>query len=141
MIMKQQKYIIYVSGAVALLIGTTFLTGINAQTITNEEDTTPPLVWFTNPKKGIFYPFIKPIVLGSTQIWAHASDLEGSGVDYCELYIDNELKATFDQQFPRSFIWDEKYYELPFFKHTIKAVAYDNAGNTGYDKIIVWKFF
>lgn len=109
------------------------------QTVTNKDDTTPPSVYFSLPKKGIFYPFFKPIVLGSTQIWAHASDDE-SGIDYCELYIDNELKATFSNNFPRSWTWSE-HYNVIFSKHIIKGVAYDVAGNIGSDEIIVWKFF
>ena len=137
--MKTKKYKIYIYGAVALLLGTIFLSCISAQTVTNKDDTTPPSVWFSLPKKGIFYPFFKPIILGNTQIWAHASDDE-SGIDYCELYIDDELKATFNQQFPRSWTWSETY-AVPFSKHTIEGVAYDNAGNSGSDEIIVWKFF
>ncbi len=109
------------------------------QTVANKDDTTPPSVWFSLPKKGIFYPFFKPIVLGSTQIWAHASDDE-SGLDYCELYIDNELKATFSNNFPRSWTWSE-HYGVIISKHIIKGVAYDVAGNIGSDEIIVWKFF
>ena len=138
-IMKKKKNKIYVYGAVALLLGTIFLSCISAKTITNEEDTTPPSVWFTSPKKGFFYPFLKPIIIGSTQIWAHASDDE-SEIDYCELYIDDELKATFNQQFPRSWTWSETY-AAPYFKHTIKGVAYDTAENSGSDEITVWKFF
>ncbi len=108
------------------------------QTVLNKDDTTPPSVWFSHPKKGNLYPFFKPIVLRSTQIWAHASDDE-SGIDYCELYIDDELKATFSE-FPRSWTWNEPYSVI-FSKHIIKGVAYDNAGNIGSDEIIVWKFF
>jgi len=108
------------------------------QTPIQDDDTTPPGVWYTLPKKSIFYPLIKPIVVGSTQIWAHASDNE-SGIDYCELYIDGELQASFSA-FPRSWTWSEPCTVL-FSKHCIKAVAYDNDGNVGCDEIIVWKFF
>lgn len=109
-----------------------------SQKVTNKDDTTPPSVWFSLPKKSIFYPLFKPIVFIKTQIWAHSSDDE-SGINYCELYIDNELKATFNQQFPKSWTWDESYGVI-FSKHIIKGVAYDNAGNIGSDEIIVWKF-
>lgn len=109
-----------------------------SQTAINKDDNIPPSVWFSLPKKSIFYPFLKPIVIRSTQIWAHASDDE-SGIDYCELYIDDELKATFSE-FPRSWTWNEPYGVI-FSKHIIKGVAYDNAGNIGSDEIIVWKLF
>jgi hypothetical protein len=33
--------------------------------------------------------------------------------------------------------WEERV----FGKHTIKAVAYDNAENSTSDEILVWKFF
>ena len=94
--MKTKKHKIYIYGAAILLLGTIFLSCISAQTVTNKDDMAPPFVWFSLPKKGIFYPFFKPIVIGSTQIWAHASDNE-SGIDYCELDIDGELKVTFPE--------------------------------------------
>ena len=120
-----------------LLIGSVTF-AIPSQTAINKDDNIPPSVWFCLPKKSIFYPLLKPIIIGSTQIWAHASDDE-SGIDYCELYIDDELKETFSE-FPRSWTWNELYGVI-FSKHIIKGVAYDNAGNIGSDEIIVWKFF
>ena len=119
-----------------------------SQTTTNKDDNIPPSVWFSRPwNKGIYIeslssrrmPFPVIVIIGSIHIWAHASDDE-SGIDYCEFYIDDELKATFNQQFPRSWAWSESY-AVPSSKHTIKGVAYDNAGNNGSDEIIVWKFF
>lgn len=121
-----------------LLIPGSIAVAFSVQKTLSYEDTKPPAVWFTLPKKSIFYPLFRPMLVGSTQIWAHASDDE-SGVNYCELYIDDELKASFPA-FPRSWTWNEPSNTI-CSKHIIKAVAYDNAGNIGCDEIIVWKFF
>ena len=130
-----------------LLLGS-FVSALSSQTVTNKNDTTPPSVWFSRPcKRGIYIeslsfrriPFPVIVIIGSIHIWAHASDDE-SEIEYCELYIDDELKVTFNQQFPRSWAWSGAN-AIPFSIHTIKGVAYDTAGNSGSDEIIVWKFF
>ncbi|MEA2054750.1 MAG: hypothetical protein U9O96_06550 [Candidatus Thermoplasmatota archaeon] len=56
-------------------------------------------------------------------------------MDKVEFYIDDVLKATDDEE-PYEWLWDETV----FLKHTLKAVAYDNAGNTAKDEQVVWIF-
>ena len=131
--------------AISLLIGMIFISYVSAQTI-RDDDTTPPSVRFSRPgKRGIYIesfsfrriPFPVIIIIGSIQIWPYASDDE-SGLKCLELYIDNELKATFFIV-PKSWSWDETTPHE--FKHTLRLTAYDNAGNHASDEITVWKFF
>lgn len=101
----------------------------------------PPHIEITKPQRAIYIrdrkiiPFIVPVIFGDIQIWFSAEDTI-SGLNHTELYIDNELKATFNTS-PKSWLWDETV----FLKHKIKIVAYDNAGNSAINEIKVWKFF
>jgi hypothetical protein len=56
-------------------------------------------------------------------------------VDRVELYIDDKLKETVEKE-PYEWLWNE----MAFWEHEIKAVAYDNFGNTVSDSIAVWIF-
>jgi hypothetical protein len=101
----------------------------------------PPLLEINRPKRAVYFndrwitPFIVPVVIGNIQIWFWANDSE-SGLEHIELYIDNELKDIF-HTIPKSWKWDEKL----FYKHEIKLVAYDKAGNINSETKDVWKFF
>jgi len=103
----------------------------------------PPSVTIEEPGNGLYlfnekvrnlsYPFI----IGSFSIEASAYDNESS-VDYVEFYINGEKRKT-DSFAPYRFPnWDEKGL---FGKYTIKAVAYDKAGNQNSDEITVWRLF
>ena len=101
-------------------------------------DTTPPTVTITSPKEGFLYfrnrmitPFFTTMIIGKIEIEVDAFDNE-SGIDRVEFYIDNVLKETLTSE-PYSWMWDE----MTFFKHTIKVIAYDKAGNTASDEIDV----
>jgi len=101
----------------------------------------PPHAQISRPKRAVYIndkvkiPFLVPVIFGDIQLWFNAYDSE-SGLDYIELYIDNALKETF-YSIPKSWTWDEKV----FFRHIIKIIAYDNAGNNAIKQKIVWKFF
>jgi hypothetical protein len=64
-----------------------------------------------------------------------ASDNE-SGIAFVEFYVDDDVKTN-DSTAPYSWTWSEK----SFFSHTLKVIAYDNAGHHTSKEIIVWKFF
>jgi hypothetical protein len=53
-----------------------------------------------------------------------------------EFYIDDKLEETVK---PPIFIW--RWDKNTFFRHKIKVIAYDNAGNSNSDELNVWKFF
>jgi|GEM_PF-3558157 len=107
------------------------------------EDTTPPTLKKTKPVNGVYVndrkiiPFIFPIIIGSITIEVDVIDNE-TGVKKVDFYIDDELKAT-DTIEPYAWKWGGTYFGL----HTIKIVAYDNAGNYGEHEekvfIINWK--
>lgn len=105
-------------------------------------DNDPPDVEITRPTGGIYIADIKfidlaflIIIIGRITIEVDASD-SGSGMDYVEFYIDNELKYT-DHNPPWEWTWKEHY---SFKRMKITAKAYDNAGNSADDEIFVWKF-
>jgi len=100
-----------------------------------------PHLKINRPKRAIYYkdrwlaPFFFPLIIGDIQIWFGANDNE-SGLDRIELYIDDELKEIFDIV-PKSWLWDETLS----YKHEIKLIAYDKAGNMNSKTKNVWKFY
>jgi hypothetical protein len=104
-------------------------------------DTTPPMVKITKPEKAIYIrndkvlPFITALVFFAIDVEITASDNE-SGIALVEFYVDNTLKAN-DTTAPYSWTWSER----SFFMHTLKIIAYDNAGHHTDKEITVWKFF
>ena len=105
------------------------------------DDKIDPVVNIIKPGKYLYFkneqvlPFFNTFIIGNIDIIIHSSDYQ-SGLDYVELYINNErVSNTTDEDF--IFNWDESV----FGKFIIKAIAYDKAGNTADDSIYVWKFF
>ncbi len=112
-----------------------------AVVICPKPDATPPTVEIAKPKERYLYLFdyeIIPIgltlIIGPITVEAEAIDNE-SGMNRVEFYTDDELKHT-DNETPYEWKWDETV----FFMHTIKAVAYDNAGNHASNEIQVCIF-
>jgi len=100
-------------------------------------------VEITKPAEGGFYLFnnrVLPlpgnlvVIVGSVDVEADVF-VDGGVVERVEFYVDDVLKAT-DDAAPYVWTWSEK----TFFRHTIKAVAYDAAGNYGIDEITVVRF-
>lgn len=104
-------------------------------------DKTEPIINITNPKKGCLYIFDREvirqlgkntIIFGKITIRANATD-NTSGIDRVEFLIDNESKHN-DTEFPYNWSCDERSF---FFKHSIKVIAYDKAGNMASNEIEV----
>lgn len=119
------------------------LYGDPSMSLTNEiADTTPPMPHIEKPR-GYLYIFDKEIVpmplgsafiLGSITMNISATDGE-TGIEKIELFVDDQLKNTTKEN-QHMWVWDE----FVFGTHTIKVVAYDNAGNTASDEQVVWIF-
>ncbi|HUT00272.1 MAG TPA: Ig-like domain-containing protein [Candidatus Thermoplasmatota archaeon] len=114
---------------------------VTAHFIYGTEDTIPPLVELVTPINAFYIfnkfilPFKIPIIVQMITIEANASDNE-SGIDRVEFYIDGLLKGD-DSSEPYSYDWKE----LQSGKHTIKVIAYDNAGNHATSpEILVFKW-
>jgi hypothetical protein len=114
---------------------------VTAHFIYGTEDTTPPLLELVKPINAFYVfnkfilPFKMPIIVQMITIEANASDNE-SGIDRVEFYIDGLLKSE-DSSEPYSYDWKE----LQSGKHTIKVIAYDNAGNNATSpEILVFKW-
>ena len=84
------------------------------------EDLTPPTIFISSPAAGA-------IVEGATTIVAEAND--NISVSNVEFYIDGKLVGT-DNAVPYEYIWDTSGLQ-PGSVHTIFAMAYDGAGNSG----------
>ena len=108
-----------------------------------DPDLAPPIVAIEKPVNGLYLFNEKvrnlsiPLIIGSLSIEVSAYDYEFS-VDFVEFYINGEKKKI-DSLSPYRFTnWDENGL---FGKYTIKAIAYDTAGNQNSDEITVWKLF
>lgn len=105
------------------------------------EDDTPPHVEVTKPENGVYYynskaaslPFMS-VIIGYIDIEVTAYDAD-SGLNRVEFYINGMLKST-DTSEPYVWTWDESP-KRGF--HTITVVAYDNAGNSESDEVMVWR--
>ena len=104
-------------------------------------DTIPPIVKIIKPVNGLyinnkkFFSLFKPFIIGDIDIEVYAADHE-SGMDKVEFYIDDILQETI-KSYQYIWTWDTN----AFFKHTIKIVVYDNAGNSNSTELKVIKFF
>ncbi len=102
-------------------------------------DNTKPIINLERPR-GYLYIFDRKIIpllfdrtmiIGSITIEVNATD-NLSGIDKVEFFIDEESKYN-DTTSPYNWSWDE----TAFFRHSIKVVAYDEAGNKAIDEIKV----
>ena len=109
---------------------------------TEKIDSNPPTVHIEKPKE-YFYVLDKEIlplffggtiILGDITVNIITTDYE-TDIEKIEIWIDNELKNTTEEK-QYSWLWND----IIFGKHTIKAVAYDNSGNTATDAQEVWIF-
>ncbi|MBE3136283.1 MAG: PQQ-binding-like beta-propeller repeat protein [Thermoplasmata archaeon] len=100
-----------------------------------------PSVTIIRPVNGIYLmdirvlPFSKPVIIGRITIQVKAAQ-EPFGIERVEFYIDDTVKAT-DTEAPYQWTWSTP----AFFKHTIRAVAYDTSGKSTEKSIDVSKFF
>jgi len=111
-----------------------------------EVDENSPEVKITKPEKALYllnnkirnFIFRKPFIIGKINITVDAID-KLSGISHVEFYIDDDLKhADFD--YPYNYLWEKEKIIYLRHRHTIKVIAYDNAGNNKSDEIIVRKF-
>ena len=105
-------------------------------------DCTPPNISFIIPEENYLYfgekkilPLEKiTILIGKTVIRVKATD-ETSGISYVEFIKDGE-HISIDKDEPYEWEWNEP----SFFKHEIKGIAYDKAGNRAITQQIIFSF-
>jgi len=105
-------------------------------------DTTPPTVTITTPLAKSLYirnkrvlPFPITLIIGSIDVTVDASDND-SDIANVTFSLNGVSKIT-DAAAPYTWAWGEK----GFGRYTITVEAYDSAGNSAADEIIVWKLF
>jgi hypothetical protein len=103
------------------------------------QDDTPPTLEITHPKEGYLHMFDREIiplgvtlVIGDITVGVEAED-EETGIGTVEFYVDDILKHTASSS-PFEWLWAE----TAFLRHTIKTIAYNNAGNMASDEQVVW---
>jgi len=111
--------------------------------MTWDPDSTPPMVTITKPNSGLYIINDKKrnlpetIVVGAIDIKVDASD-EDTDIEKVEFYVDNQLRSV-DMFYPYKLVnWKEPGL---FGRYTIRAVAYDQAGNVNIDEIEVIRLF
>ncbi len=107
-------------------------------------ETSLPIVNFLSPTEGyininLFGYILKlksftTVVIGKIVVSVNATD-DQSGIERVEIYVDDVLKATVTS-FPYRWTWDDRGL---FFPYTLKAIAYDYAGNSNTSSMKVWK--
>ena len=108
------------------------------------QDKIPPNVTIIKPERGFYFfnkKFLKRIfppanIIGNITIEVNASDTD-SGIEKVEFYI-NGVNMGNDTTKPYTYDWRWKRPRL-FHLFIIKVVAYDYAGNTAIDRILVRK--
>ena len=121
---------------VTRLIASTLLKIANINIPDNEK----PVIHIQKPKNYLYIwdkeiiPTNRPIIIGEITLRVDAYDNQ-SGISKIEIYIDDELKIEIKNK-PYEWLWDE----LVVGKHEIKAMAYDNAGNSAFKTINVTIF-
>ena len=110
-------------------------------TTEGEKDHVPPSIEVTRPTPGLYLMNKKIMGLTSTtliffkiDVVVNASDKK-SGINHVDFYVNDDKKFS-DNLPPYKWTWAE----LTFGMRTIKAIAFDNAGNSAEKNITVWKF-
>jgi hypothetical protein len=92
-------------------------------------------------KNKLLVPFTRTVIFGDVDIEAFVHGyywMDPLDVDKVELYIDDELKHTYNST-PCKWKWDEK--SMLKHKHTITLIAYEGSEVVSEKEIQVWKFF
>jgi len=81
-------------------------------------------------------PLAKPLIVGGIDIEINATDNQ-TGINRVEIFIDSKLVSN-DTVAPYMWTWNEK---TPFhWQHTLKVIAYNNAGNSTTKELSMRKF-
>jgi len=107
--------------------------------IIKDEKSSCPIVEITNPIKGLYInnkkmlSLRKTIIIGDIDIEVTVA-YEDALIEKIEFYINDQLKYT-DTKEPYIWTWDKKALFRSI--HNIKLIAYDTAGNSVSDEVIV----
>jgi len=107
------------------------------------KDEISPQIEIIRPKEDNIYildakviPMLgKTIIIGPFDVVVDPTD-QGTGTSYVEFYKNDQLVFT-DFDFPYSWNWNQ----ISFGRSTIRAVAYDCAGNFNDESITLYKLF
>jgi len=108
---------------------------------TGSDDNVPPLVNIRKPDQALYInnrkiiDFFTPVVIGTIEVEVEATDYL-SGVSQVSIFVDDVL-VTNDLEAPFTWLWSERTFKI----HTLKAIAYDGAGNFASTKTTVLKIF
>jgi hypothetical protein len=99
-----------------------------------------PDIEVTKPENAIYLfnrkiaSFIRPLIIGPIKIEVNAYD-DKYNIENVSFYVDDVFQAS-DTSRPYSWKWSK----LSFFRHTLKAVAFNSNDNVGVEELVVSKF-
>ena len=111
--------------------------------IIEDEKRTSSLVKIIKPIKGLYIHDEKKMSLRKTGIIGEIDievdvSYEEWTIEKVEFYIDDTIQETVNEK-PYTWTWNKK---TPFrFRYVIKVTAYDVAGNSASDEVVVWRLF
>jgi hypothetical protein len=116
--------------------GNSAMSTVYSFNVTAIVDTTPPMVQIIKPlrylyvmDRAIMPTLLRTLIFGGITLQAEVADYE-SGVDRVLFFVDEQLKNSSSNR-PHEWFWDENSFGI----YTIKARAYDCAGNSNIDSI------
>jgi len=109
-------------------------------------DTTPPTVQIIKPERALYMGnhkirrlFLRmALIVGDITIEVNATDVNGSGIAKVEFYVNGKLKGN-DTTAPYTYNLTKDRIIRFVHMQIIKIVAYDNAGNSATDRMVVRK--
>jgi hypothetical protein len=136
----KNKMIIVASIMIFILSSPNFVVANEKQAIKIEDTSSVLNINIVKPKQGRLYIFDKESrslgsgrtrIYGKITIEIEAADTS-SEIDYVELYLDGKLKAKLPGPY-----YEWMLDELLFFRHKIKAVAFNKEGLNASDEIVI----
>jgi hypothetical protein len=101
---------------------------------------TPIQMKVTRPENALYIgdkeiiPLTTPVSIGKITIEVSVQNINHE-IEKVDFYVDDTLKSS-DEDAPYSWAWST----LSLFRHEIKVIAYDTAGQSAIRQFTIWKF-
>ena len=140
------RYTEYGNHTVSLIVKDSKNSTVTSSAIITIEDKVNPTVNILKPMRALYIKnkfirklfFRMALIIGGITIEVNATDINGSGIAKVEFYVNGKLKGN-DATAP--YTYDFTKDRIFRFVHiqSIKVVAYDKAGNSATDRMVVRK--
>jgi len=99
-------------------------------------DQPAPSTIYLNNAELVSWPFQTPFIIGNIDINVNAWDPGYNGIDYVEIFINDEPKVVLENE---PYVWN--WIDSGFGSYTIRADAFDKAGTSESIEMTVIKLF